>query len=1142
MPWKRTILACLCAVAIAQFAIAAPKPVRIEAETAQKTPGARVVQRADASGGACLEIGLKKGERFEKPDLHSPDAELLIPIPETGHYRVTMALLAPSSGSDSFHYSFGRGGKYGTRFMKGTGKWGAYSLFSGYLKAGEQVVTFYQREAGVLVDYVEVRKVDAPKVDASKYKMPDIVPPSEHPRLLVRKSDLPTIRARLKKSPNSEAWEIVKRATAAYDSGKLGKKKVGRAGNWNGRLLRTIRCKAGLYLIDGNEAEGRKAVEMALDFLRTVDFLKSQDVTRPMGETIYTGSIVYDWCHALISDEQKKEMIKYFEVIAGQMEIGYPPYRQTSTTGHGGEAQLMRDLLSAGIATYDEYPVLYQMTAGRFLSEFIEPRNFQYPSGRHHEGDSYGPYRYAWEVFSSWLFKRMVGIDVYDKTQGDVLHGYLYLRRPDGQMMRDGDTFLSGQYWSYARPMFMAGTYYKDSRLIGELMKENYQSVMKNQPMLWVLLFDPDVKPMPHNDLPLTRYRGGTVASMIVRTGWNLGLRSTAAVVELKGAGYHFNNHRHLDAGSFEIYYRGALAAEPGGYGRYGTEYDFGYNKRSISHNVMLVYDPNEKSKRDVNDGGQRFPQNGNAPRLFEDMIGKDYKTGDILAHDFGPNDMAPWYSYMEIELARAYTKKVEAYTRAFCFVRFDEPGRPGALVVRDRIRSANPDFKKTWLLHTLEKPDIMGTRLDARRVVDGYSGRLVADFVEPKNPEVRVIDESGEYVDVHGRKIQKTTSQVETRSWRTEVSPPKAAKDDTFLNVLQIMNATGVEPYDVTEIGNGVAIGPRAVLFADGADRLKATIPSGVRQVVVVGLKPGDYAALGHAHQVAKESTTIFLPVEGGEALDIAPLGGRKLPAAPDLSTMRPKPEKPSASTVIVDEKAIEFAKAFEQAGDDVLVPVAPVFKALGVKFALKGGAYTARLGDRKLAGRVGEKTFTVNGRESTMRAPADVKDGELRLCAQAIGSLIRMRPVRHTKIGDVVFSRPTGSASAYWVENVRVIGAKSLRAPTMALDGNLATNWACNSDKAILEMDLGKPVPVSRVAIAWYVGSRRKGFYALQTSVDGKEFDTVFDGMSSGKTDDFQTVEFPERKARFVRLIGKGNSESAWNTINEIRILKPE
>ena len=112
---------------------------------------------------------------------------------------------------------------------------------------------------------------------------------------------------------------------------------------------------------------------------------------------------------------------------------------------------------------------------------------------------------------------------------------------------------------------------------------------------------------------------------------------SSDVVAEVKGGGYHFGNHQHADAGSFQIYYRGLQAAKLAQYKFYGTPYDMNFAKRSIAQNMMLVLDPQEKFGRALaNDGGSRFLQT--YPRTPQQATtDPTFHYGRVVSCGFGP-------------------------------------------------------------------------------------------------------------------------------------------------------------------------------------------------------------------------------------------------------------------------------------------------------------------------------------------------------------------------------------------------------------------------------------------------------------------------------------------------------------------------
>ncbi len=64
---------------------------------------------------------------------------------------------------------------------------------------------------------------------------------------------------------------------------------------------------------------------------------------------------------------------------------------------------------------------------------------------------------------------------------------------------------------------------------------------------------------------------------MVARTGWGAEISSKTAMAEMKINVYNFANHQHLDAGSFQVYYKGPLTVNSGVYqgttGGYGSDH-----------------------------------------------------------------------------------------------------------------------------------------------------------------------------------------------------------------------------------------------------------------------------------------------------------------------------------------------------------------------------------------------------------------------------------------------------------------------------------------------------------------------------------------------------------------------------------------
>lgn len=108
----------------------------------------------------------------------------------------------------------------------------------------------------------------------------------------------------------------------------------------------------------------------------------------------------------------------------------------------------------------------------------------------------------------------------------------------------------------------------------------------------------------------------------------------------------------------------------------------------------------------------------------------------------------------------------------------------------------------------------------------------------------------------------------------------------------------------------------------------------------------------------------------------------------------------------------------------------------------------------------------------------------------------------------------------------------------PVNTVDGSTGTRWAAQGDGQWIRYDLQAEKTVSRVRIAWYKGDARKEKFDIQVSRDGSAYSTVWSGQSSGLTSALETFDFGGVSARYVRIVGHGNTSNTWNSITETEI----
>jgi hypothetical protein len=148
----------------------------------------------------------------------------------------------------------------------------------------------------------------------------------------------------------------------------------------------------------------------------------------------------------------------------------------------------------------------------------------------------------------------------------------------------------------------------------------------------------------------------------------------------------------------------------------------------------------------------------------------------------------------------------------------------------------------------------------------------------------------------------------------------------------------------------------------------------------------------------------------------------------------------------------------------------------------------------------------------------------------------------VTATAFGPVLRGADAAALASVPVSGVTASGwAPQEQVPANAIDGDPRTRWSAEGNDHWLRLDLGAVREIAAVEIAFPNGTRRNELFLLQVSTDGDSWTEVFGGQSAGKSADFERFTFPARSARFVRYVGFGNSDNAWNNVGEIKVLGP-
>ena len=528
----------------------------------------------------------------------------------------------------------------------------------------------------------------------------------------------------------------------------------------------------------------------------------------------------YDWLHDQWSDTQRAELgdklaegCEYLiNFIREERLSPYNVYLYNSP---------FQALIAATLALYGDNPrgdiamrFTYDLWKNRVLPVW---RQVMGKNGGWHEGGEYvgiGIGQAVYQVPAMW--RKATGEDLFASEPG--LRGFLnfaiYRTRPDGTHFRWGDAGFFDKQIPDLLPLAIeyqhAAAYsLRPPRTLPEPTSWPWG------PLSTTTLYDPSAV----TRLPLNHFFDG-IGQGVLRSDW----APTATYITFK-AGDNFWSHSNLDQGAFTIYKGGELAIDSGLYGpKYGSDHHMNYTYQTIAHNTITVTDPEDtvsapgkKEDRPIaNDGGQRRIGSGwgveSAPLDLKEWQSKHniYHTGrieKIFEQDgitIAIADITPAYtnSASGKSTFSHRTRRVEKFWRIFAYDRIDD-----VVIVFDQVRATQANFRKRWLLHTIEQPRITEhgfvTTVAPKNSPAQGGGQLTAHVLLPKDPIIQIIGGKGFEFFVDGKNydeqgqvaavVRTAKKNAEPGAWRVEVMPSVEAKEDLFLNVL--LPSSGQQP-----------------------------------------------------------------------------------------------------------------------------------------------------------------------------------------------------------------------------------------------------------------------------------------------------------------------------------------------------------
>ncbi len=714
----------------------------------------------------------------------------------------------------------------------------------------------------------EVEEIQKIFKNGNKYKAPTIYPDKgEHPRMLFTANTIDEVRKNIKSPESKKAYD---RYIALSDSpwdGKFNPTTATSPNNSDGGKAAIIEAKAFRYAMTGEEIYGYQAIYAAKNAILTLDVATSvSDYCRPYGHLMYVVSCVYDWCYDLLTDLDKEQIIVgcvnilgYIqEVVSQSNKNNILPTGQGTAYGHGAEDQILTDYLAFAIACFDEAPEIYELVGGRVLNDYVEHQNYIGQSGTFWEGSMYGSVRGVATMVSNILFNKMTdgAANPFDYLQAAITSSTYWIR-PDGHVFRIGDTNENNTAYQFvwmSNNCFYAGNLYNDPYLKSVAYKylNGFNSFTNMVAGLSVIQFlainDPAVSHVNENEAALVYESTYPYTNVFAKSADN---DKNAFGLFMSANEMFAPSHAHAEAGSFQIFYKGALASKSGAYDGWGSNNHYGYYMDTVSSNSILVFDPNvakefknlqATGKISVHrnyTGGQLW--NGSPDTLEELMENPQLGQCTSLGKASLEKDGKLVYTYLATDMTGAYDQRtVDEVSRYMIAVATGDTNRPYVFITYDRITSDDAAFRKSALIHVQSEPTVtgdgfvvitntekMGSDDKKGNTNNGYqnNGKLVVQTVgeateyvviggEGKECWVPGLDENGNYSLEAGKNVpihnQTFEGSLEEYGWgRIEITPQNAGKTNSMLTVMYVTDADNNSAnIKATDIGTAALAG----------------------------------------------------------------------------------------------------------------------------------------------------------------------------------------------------------------------------------------------------------------------------------------------------------------------------------------------
>ena len=618
------------------------------------------------------------------------------------------------------------------------------------------------------------------------------------PRLLVNQSDVERIREAVKtysKEDFEALWNYADRRIKDTSAEKVIDKQYS---------LTSARSIAFAGLISKETVFIDSAIDYAVALSKTSSSFGNDTAQR---HRLLSMSYVYDWLYEYLTPEQKTT------IRQGVIDhIDHLKYFLDNPLYTGGHSRYGNAVIIAGlIALYGDYGdwqgnQLLETVENTWEQGYNPFQSYVAKEGGYHMGWLYGS-SYT-DPLPYLLWEKATGQKWCEDWRSRQAFWFIYGLRGDETLPRSGDCWNANYRVGNIIAIVAVCSGVFQNQYAGWFYQKYFSNIWEPLRIYRIIFRDQTVTPKSPFDkdapLPLAKHFKNS-GFVVARDAWD----ETTTQLIFKCTPFYTKNHHHKDQNHIELSYKGSLLIDSGSYEPpgYGSSHWQNYYTRTIAHNTIVVFDPDEKftlyGKTLSNDGGQKFPDynqepKGHEPNNLAEATSEKYKIDGIVR--FSEGDGCCW---TRGDATKAYfASKVQSYIRDVFLVNRPLERNHPCILILDRIE-LNKKLTPKILFHFNEKPITDNGYFSVTNANGGY---LHGEILAPANVQLNLIGGEGKRWWVNGVNytVENPDQDIDPGWGRLEVGTNVGANKTHFLTLLSVDDVNSFQGRPMSSLVSG--------------------------------------------------------------------------------------------------------------------------------------------------------------------------------------------------------------------------------------------------------------------------------------------------------------------------------------------------